>query len=106
LAPRIKADGTTPTGHAGPSNRWDVSSNEEKLADRIGATAFASKNVASLSVYWCILASMGKIRMNIYLTNAQKKALEQLSANTGAPVAELVRRSVDIYLTKRKKELK
>ena len=49
---------------------------------------------------------MGKIRMNIYLTNAQKKAIEQLSANTGAPVAELVRRSIDSYLTKRKKELK
>jgi hypothetical protein len=49
---------------------------------------------------------MSKIRMNIYLTKAQKKALEQLSANTGAPVAELVRRAVDNYLTRRKKELK
>jgi predicted DNA-binding protein len=49
---------------------------------------------------------MSKIRMNIYLTNAQKKTLEQLSANTGAPVAELVRRAVDNYLTMRKKELK
>jgi predicted DNA-binding protein len=49
---------------------------------------------------------MGKIRMNIYLTNTQKKALEQLSANTGAPVAELVRRAIDSYLTARKKELK
>lgn len=58
------------------------------------------------SVYWCILACMGKIRMNIYLNKAQKKTLEQLSANTGAPVAELVRRAVDSYLTTRKKELK
>jgi predicted DNA-binding protein len=49
---------------------------------------------------------MGKIRMNIYLTNVQKKALDQLSANTGAPVAELVRRAVDTYVTMRKKELK
>jgi predicted DNA-binding protein len=49
---------------------------------------------------------MGKIRMNIYLTNAQKKDLEQLSANTGAPVAELVRRAIDSYLMSRKKELK
>ena len=49
---------------------------------------------------------MGKIRMNIYLTKAQKKALEQLSANTGAPVAELVRRAVDTYVRMRKKELK
>jgi predicted DNA-binding protein len=49
---------------------------------------------------------MGKIRMNIYLTNAQKKELEQLSANTGAPVAELVRRAIDNYLTMRKKGMK
>ena len=64
------------------------------------------ENVVSLSVYWCILASMGKVRMNIYLTKIQKKALEQLSVNTGAPVAELVRRSIDSYLTNRKNEKK
>jgi len=49
---------------------------------------------------------MGKVRMNIYLTKIQKKALEQLSVNTGAPVAELVRRSIDSYLTNRKNEKK
>ena len=64
------------------------------------------RKMVSFSVYWCILVSMDKIRMNIYLNKAQKKALEQLSANTGAPVAELVRRAVDNYVTMRKKELK
>jgi hypothetical protein len=59
-----------------------------------------------MDAIWCILASMSKIRMNIYVTGAQKKALEQLSARTGAPVAELIRRAVDNYLTERKKELK
>jgi predicted DNA-binding protein len=49
---------------------------------------------------------MGKIRMNIYLNEQQKKSLEKLSARTGAPIAELVRRAVDSYLAMRKKELK
>jgi predicted DNA-binding protein len=49
---------------------------------------------------------MVKIRTNVYLSILQKKALEKLSERTGAPVAELVRRAVDNYLTMRKKELK
>ena len=49
---------------------------------------------------------MGKTRMNVYLNGAQKKMLEKLSANTGAPVAELIRRAIDAYLVLRKKELK
>jgi predicted DNA-binding protein len=49
---------------------------------------------------------MVKIRTNVYLSAAQKKALAKLSGRTGAPVAELVRRAVDSYLTMRKKELK
>jgi predicted DNA-binding protein len=52
------------------------------------------------------MAFMGKTRMNIYLNDAQRKSLERLSAQTGAPVAELVRRAVDNYLALRKKELK
>ncbi|MFY9729827.1 MAG: ribbon-helix-helix protein, CopG family [Candidatus Acidiferrales bacterium] len=44
--------------------------------------------------------------MNIYLSAKQKGLLESLSANTGAPVAELVRRAVDAYVKTRKKELK
>ena len=49
---------------------------------------------------------MAKTRMNIYLSDEQKRKLETLSDKTGAPVAELVRRAVDAYLVLRKKELK
>jgi predicted DNA-binding protein len=49
---------------------------------------------------------MVKIRTNVYLSAQQKKALEKLSARTGAPVAELVRRAVDSYLKLRRKEIK
>lgn len=52
------------------------------------------------------MVPMTKLRMNVYLNNEQKKALEKLSAKTGAPVAELIRRAIDAYLTKRKNELK
>ncbi len=36
--------------------------------------------------------------MNVFLDREQKQALEKLSAKTGAPVAELIRRAVDRYL--------
>ena len=49
---------------------------------------------------------MTKLRMNVYLNDEQKKALEKLSDRTGAPVAELIRRAIDAYLASRKKELK
>jgi hypothetical protein len=52
------------------------------------------------------MASVPKIRMNIYLSAKQKGVLERLSAKSGAPVAELVRRAVDAYVKTRKKELK
>jgi len=52
------------------------------------------------------MASVSKIRMNIYLNAKQKDMLEKLSDRTGAPVAELVRRAIDAYLLARKKELK
>jgi len=42
----------------------------------------------------------------VYLNEKQKKALEKLSAKTGAPVAELIRRAIDAYLISKKKELK
>jgi predicted DNA-binding protein len=41
---------------------------------------------------------MPKIRMNVFLDPAQKQALEKLSAKTGAPVAELIRRAINAYL--------
>jgi len=59
-----------------------------------------------IDTIWCILVSMAKIRMNIYLTGEQKRKLETVSDKTGAPVAELVRRAIDAYLVSRKKELK
>ena len=57
-------------------------------------------------IQWCIMASVPKIRMNIYLSAKQKGVLERLSTKTGAPIAELVRRAIDAYLLSRKKELK
>jgi len=57
-------------------------------------------------VVWCIIVPVSKIRMNIYLTAKQKDVLEKLSAKTGAPVAELVRRAVDAYMKTRKKEIR
>jgi predicted DNA-binding protein len=57
-------------------------------------------------IAWCIMASVPKIRMNIYLSGEQKSLLERLSTKTGAPVAELVRRAVDAYVKTRKKEPK
>ncbi len=59
-----------------------------------------------MTTIWCILVSIMKIRMNIYLSDEQKGKLEKLSDRTGAPVAELIRRAIDAYLTSRKKELK
>jgi hypothetical protein len=45
-----------------------------------------------------------KHRTNIYLRPDQVTQLKVLNVKTGAPVAELVRRAVDEYLLKRKKE--
>lgn len=39
-----------------------------------------------------------KTRTNIYLTDEQRKELAKLSEETGASVAELVRRAIDAYL--------
>ncbi len=70
--------------------------------------ALASSCIICSAIYphWCILGCMSKTRVNIYLNDKQKKSLERLSAHTGAPVTELVRRAVDNYLAMRKKELK
>lgn len=77
------------------------------LDGQVLVSALCPPQRASISdATWCILASMGKIRMNIYLNGGQKKVLEKLSAKTGAPVAELIRRAVDAYVKTRRKELK
>jgi|GraSoiStandDraft_24_1057298.scaffolds.fasta_scaffold87506_3 predicted DNA-binding protein len=43
---------------------------------------------------------MQKSRLNIYLNPQQKDKLEKLSEKTGAPLSELVRRAIDLYLKK------
>lgn len=43
---------------------------------------------------------MRKKRVNLYLRDDQLKELATLSEKTGAPLAELVRRSIDLYLEK------
>jgi len=37
-------------------------------------------------------------RINLYITERQLSQLTKLSEQTGAPLAELVRRSIDLYL--------
>ncbi len=39
-------------------------------------------------------------RTTLYLKEEQLKKLEAISAKTGAPVAELIRRAIDAYLQK------
>jgi hypothetical protein len=41
---------------------------------------------------------MRKERTNIYITERQKKQLEQRSRAENLPIAELIRRAVDCYL--------
>ena len=43
---------------------------------------------------------MERERLNIYLRPDQKQKLEKLHQKTGAPLSELVRRAIDMYLKK------
>jgi hypothetical protein len=45
-------------------------------------------------------------RTALFLREKQLEKLQRLSDRTGAPLAELVRRAIDVYLLTRKKELK
>jgi hypothetical protein len=47
----------------------------------------------------------GKVRTVFLLDSAERRALEQLSGDTGAPVAELLRRSVASWLQKHSESL-
>ena len=53
---------------------------------------------------WRILApleaNVQKSRLNIYLNQQQKEKLDKLSDKTGAPISELIRRAIDLYLKK------
>lgn len=44
---------------------------------------------------------MGMKRTALFLKEPQLRKLQALSAKTGAPVAELIRRAIDAYLEKR-----
>jgi predicted DNA-binding protein len=44
---------------------------------------------------------MGMKRTALFLKEAQLKKLQALSSKTGAPVAELIRRAIDMYLGKK-----
>jgi predicted DNA-binding protein len=45
-------------------------------------------------------------RTALFLKQEQLKKLQKLSDKTGAPIAELIRRAIDLYLKERAKELK
>jgi predicted DNA-binding protein len=57
-------------------------------------------------MYACMLSYMLMKRTALFLKEQQLEKLQKLSEKTGAPVAELIRRSIDAYLLSRKKELK
>ena len=42
----------------------------------------------------------GSTRINISINETQRAGLEKLSRKTGAPMAEVVRRAIDMYLKK------
>jgi predicted DNA-binding protein len=42
--------------------------------------------------------TMRKNRMNVYLEPEQKTKLTKISQKTGAPVAELIRRAINVFL--------
>jgi predicted DNA-binding protein len=49
-----------------------------------------------------IYCNMKKSKQQIYISEDTKKELTKISKITGAPVAEIIRRSIDKYLTKLK----
>ena len=57
-------------------------------------------------MYAYLLLSMLMKRTALFLKEEQLEKLQTLSEKTGAPIAELVRRAIDVYLLSRKKELK
>jgi Ribbon-helix-helix domain len=57
-------------------------------------------------MYAYMLLSMLMKRTALFLKEQQLEKLQKLSEKTGAPIAELVRRAIDVYLLSRKKELK
>jgi hypothetical protein len=48
---------------------------------------------------------MGMKRTALFVKEAQLKKLAALSNKTGAPVAELIRRAIDMYLEKKARKI-
>jgi predicted transcriptional regulator len=46
------------------------------------------------------------IRINLNITPEQKKALDRLTEQTGAPMTWLIQKAIHEYLERRKRELK
>ena len=57
-------------------------------------------------MYACVISCWLMKRTALFLKEMQLAKLQKLSEKTGAPVAELVRRAIDNYLTMRKRELR
>jgi hypothetical protein len=47
----------------------------------------------------------GMVRTALFFTKPQMAALVTLSSNSGVPVAELIRRAVDMYLDHRRADI-
>jgi hypothetical protein len=47
----------------------------------------------------------GLVRTALFFTKGQMKLLVTLSSNSGTPVAELIRRAVDMYLDHRRADI-
>jgi len=55
--------------------------------------------------YACVMKDT-MVRTALFVRSGQMVKLQTLSKVTGAPVAELVRRAIDVYLEQRKTEIK
>jgi predicted DNA-binding protein len=55
--------------------------------------------------YECLMKDT-MVRTALFVRSGQMAKLQTLSRITGAPVAELIRRAIDVYLEQRKAEIK
>jgi hypothetical protein len=62
-----------------------------------------SVDMVGTPVYTSVMAATHKTRTVVYFDPAERETLEKLSAKTGAPVGELVRRAVAEWLKKTRK---
>ena len=59
-----------------------------------------------VDMYMPVWYGMTMKRTALFLKTEQVNKLQVLSDKTGAPVAELIRRAIDMYLKERAKEIK